>query len=54
MMYSNAKVHNIEGPDGQIFGYIYYPSHLKVIVRRIDERTLHVSRLPQFKARPAI
>ena len=53
MMYSNAKVHNIEGPDGQIFGYIYYPSHLNLIVRRIDERTLHVSRLPEFKAPPA-
>ena len=51
--YGNAKVHNIEGPDRRVFGYIYYPSHLNVIVRRIDERTLHVSRLPEFKAPPA-
>ncbi len=54
MVYSNAEVHNIEGPDRQIFGYIYYPSHLNLIVRRIDERTLHVSRLPEFRAPPAI
>ncbi len=53
IMYSHAKVHIIEGPDNQVFGYIYYPYHLKIIVRQMDERTLHVSRLPEFKAPPA-
>ena len=28
IVYRNVKVHNIEGPDGRVFGYIYYPLHL--------------------------
>ncbi len=40
----------IEGPDNEIWGYIW-PAH-RVPVRMVDERTLYVSRLPEFGSAP--
>ena len=40
----------MEGPDNEVFGYIY-PAY-RVPVRMIDERTLYVSRLPEFGSAP--
>lgn len=50
--YSYARVRIIQGADNQAFGYIYYPSHLQVPVKEVDERTLHVSSLPPYKSVP--
>jgi hypothetical protein len=50
--YDNAEVEIIEGPDNQVFGYMYYPSYLYVPVKVIDERTLYVTTLPPPKSTP--
>ncbi len=44
--YDYAGVAIIEGPDNQVFGYMYYPDFLQVTVRMIDARILYVGRLP--------
>jgi len=50
--YDNAEVEIIEGPDNQVFGYMYYPSYLYVTVKVVDERTLYVMSLPPPKSAP--
>ncbi len=50
--YDNAEVEIIEGPDNQVFGYMYYPSYLYVTVKVVDERTLYVMSLPPPKSTP--
>ena len=51
-MYGYAKVNIIEGPDNQFFGYMFYPSHLSIPVKVVDERTLYVMTLPPYKSAP--
>jgi len=52
LWYDYARVHIIEGPDNQVFGYIYYATYLQVPVEVVDERTLYVSTLPGFGSAP--
>jgi len=52
VQYNYARVSIIEGPDNQVFGYMYYPSHLHVPVKVVDEQTLYVSTLPPYKSAP--
>ena len=51
-IYNYARVHTIEGADNQFFGYIYYPTYLRVQVKIIDEQTLYVGSLRQYKSTP--
>ena len=51
-LYNYARVHLIEGPDNQVFGYMYYPGYFLVVVNVVDERTLYVSSLPKYKSTP--
>ena len=51
-IYNYAKVHVIQGPDNQFFGYMYYPTYLYVPVKVVNERTLYVSALPPYKSAP--
>ena len=50
--YNYAKVHTIEGADESFFGYIYYPTYLRVLVEIVDERTHFVSSLPKYRSAP--
>ena len=50
--YAYTRVHIIQASNGQVFGYIYYPSHLYVPVKEVDEQTLYVSSLPPYKSAP--
>ncbi len=50
--YDYAKVEIIEGPDKQVFGYMYYPHWLNIPVKMVDERTLFVSTLPPYQSAP--
>ncbi len=50
--YDYVSVNIIEGPDSQIFGYMYYPSYLHLPVKVADERTLYVMSLPPYKSAP--
>ncbi len=52
MFYSYARVHLIEGSDNQVFGYMYYPFYLRVPVKIVDERTLLVGSLPNYRSAP--
>jgi hypothetical protein len=51
-IYDYAKVHIIKGENNQVFGYMYYPTYLRVPVRIVDERALYVSSLPPYKSAP--
>lgn len=44
--YKWVRIHIIEGPDNELFGYMYYSGHLHITVKLIDEKTLYVSSLP--------
>jgi len=48
--YDYAKVEIIEGPEKQVFGYMYYPHWLYIPVKKVGERTLYVSTLPPHKS----
>lgn len=50
--YDYASVNIIEGPNNQLFGYMYYPSYLHLPVKVTDERTLYVMSLPPYKSAP--
>ena len=47
-----ARVETVKGPDSQVYGYLYYPFYLKVVVKMVDERTLFVGRLPGMGSAP--
>ena len=50
--YDHCHVDIIEGPDNQVYGYMYYPHWLNLPVRVVDERTLYVSTLPPYRSAP--
>lgn len=49
-IYNYARVHTIEGADNHFFGYIYYPTYLRVPVKIVDAQTLYVGSLQQYKS----
>ncbi len=51
-LYGYLRVHLIEGEDNQIFGYMYYNYYLRVPVKIVDERTLFVESLPNYRSAP--
>ena len=50
--YDHCHVDIIEGPDNQVYGYMYYPHWLNLPVKVVDERTLYVSTLPPYRSAP--
>ncbi len=45
-LYPQAEVASILGSDRTLFGYLYYPLHLYIPVKQIDENTLYMMGFP--------
>ncbi len=52
VLYDYRKVFLIVGTDNQVFGYMFYPYHLRVPVEIVDEQTLYVGSLPDYGSAP--
>ena len=50
--YDYKRVFLIVGPDNQVYGYMFYPYHLRVPVEIVDEQTLYVGSLRGYGSAP--
>ncbi len=50
--YDYRRVFLIVGADNQVYGYMFYPYYLRVPVEIVDEQTLYVGSLPNYKSAP--
>ncbi len=51
-LYDYRWVYLIVGADNQVYGYMFYPYHLRVSVEIIDEQTLYVGSLRTYGSAP--
>ena len=51
-LYDYRRVFLIVGADNQVYGYMFYPYHLRVPVEIVDEQTLYVGSLPDYASAP--
>ena len=50
--YDYKRVFLIVGADNQVYGYMFYPYHLRVPVEIVDEQTLYVGSLRSYGSAP--
>ena len=51
-LYDYRWVYLIVGADNQVYGYMFYPYHLRVSVEIVDEQTLYVGSLRTYGSAP--
>jgi hypothetical protein len=50
--YDYKRVFLIVGADNQVYGYMFYPYHLRVPVEIVDDQTLYVGSLRTYGSAP--